>query len=159
MPALTQSQRDVLSAYMVGIKVGPRASTAYTTTAAQTIFTIAGGKVLVKLLMATVTTLHASATQNIKTASAPTTGTGVALSSDVDTNALEAGGTLYVEGDGTATVKANGGTVLASTTPLNTGFIVSPGGITFTPSATQNGAMSWELWYIPIDDGAYVVTA
>jgi len=159
MLALNQSQLDTLRAYVVGVKVGPRASTAYTATIAQTIFTIVGGKVLVRLLMATVTTLHASATQNIKTASAPTTGTGVALSSDVDTNALEAGGTLYVEGDGTATVKANGGTVLDSTTPLNTGFIVSPGGITFTPSATQNGAMSWELWYVPLDDGAYVTTA
>ncbi len=159
MPSVNQSQADNLRLYTLGIKVGPKASTAYTTTVAQTLFTIVGGKVLVRLFLATVTTLHASATQNIKTATAPTVGTGVALSSDVDTNALEAGGTIYVEGDGTASVKANGGTVLSSTTPLATGFIATTGAITFTPSATQAGATNWELWYIPIDDGAYVVTA
>jgi hypothetical protein len=44
--------------------------------------------------------------------------------------------------------------VLAGTAPR--GFIATTGTITFTPSATQSGASSWELWYIPIDDGAYV---
>ena len=83
----------------------------------------------------------------------------VALSTDVDTTGLEANGTLYVEGDGTATVKANGGVILSSTTPLCTGFIVTTGTITFTPSATATGATSWYLWYFPIDDGAAIVTA
>lgn len=156
MGALSYSQRDAAQALAFGIKVS-KASTAYTTTAAQTLFTVAGGRCLVKLFMATVTTLHASATQNIKTDTAPTVGTAVALSSNVDTNALEVGGTLYVEGDGTATVKANGGVVLASTTPLCAGFIVSTGTITFTPSATQAGATLWDIWYLPLDDGASIV--
>jgi len=155
MPILNQSQQDLLRTFVTGIKIGPKASTAYTTTVAQTLFTVAVGKVLVKLFMATVSTIHASATQNIKTQTAPTAGTAVALSTDLDTNALELGGTLYVEGDGTATVKANGGVVLTSATGSG-GFIVSPGTITFTPSATQTGATSWELWYVPLDDGAYV---
>ena len=145
--------KTVIGAQELGIKVGPKASTAYTTTVPQTLFTITGGRVLVKLLMATVTTLHASATQNIKTQTAPTVGTAVALSTDADTNALEKGGTLFVEGDGSATVKANGGVVLASTFQP---FIVSTGTITFTPSATEDGATNWELWYMPIDDGAAV---
>jgi hypothetical protein len=154
MPNLNQSQADALRFYTHGIKVGPKASTAYTSTIAQTLFTIVGGKVWVSLFMGTVTTLHAGATQNIKTQTAPTTGTAVALSTDTDTNALEAGGTLYVPGTGGATIKANGGVVLAGTAPR--GFIATTGTITFTPSATQSGASSWELWYIPIDDGAYV---
>src|SRR6185369_411469 len=136
MPSVNQSQADNLRLYGPGIKVGPKASTAYTTTVAQTLFTIVGGKVLVKLFLATVTLIHQAPRQNIKTQTAPTAGTSVVLSSDVDTNALEAGGTIYVEGDGTASVKANGGVVLSSTTPLTTGFIVSPGAISFTPSAT-----------------------
>ncbi len=156
MPALNQTQIDVLKAYVIGIKVGPKASTAYTSTIAQTLFTIVGGKVLVKLFYATVTTIHQATTLNIKTQTAPTTGTAVALSTDVDTTGLEANGTIYVEGDGTASVKANGGVILSSTTPLNTGFVVSPGTITFTPSATATGATNWELWYIPLDDNAYV---
>ncbi len=156
MPSLNQSQADALRFYTVGIKAGPKASTAYTSTVAQTLFTIAVGKVLVKLFMATVTVIHQATTLNIKTQTAPTAGTAVALSSDVDTTGLEVNGTVYVEGDGTASVKANGGVVLASTTPLTTGFIVSPGTITFTPSATATGATAWELWYVPLDDGAYV---
>ena len=156
MPPLNQSQRDVLGAFVVGVKV-QKASTAYTATIAQNLFTIVGGKVLVTMLMADVTTVHGSTTLNIKTQTAPTTGTAVALSTDTDTNALEAGGTLYVEGDGTATVKANGGVVLSSAT--QSGFIVSPGAISFTPSATTTGATLWQLWYIPIDDGAYVTPA
>jgi hypothetical protein len=156
MPFLTQSQKDVLAAYVVGIKV-QKASTAYTSTIAQSLFTIAGGKVLVLMFMADVTTLHGATTLNIKTATVPTAGTAVALSTDVDTNALEAGGTLYVEGDGTATVKANGGVILSSAT--QSGFVVSSGAISFTPSATTTGATLWQLWYVPIDDGAYVVPA
>lgn len=158
MPYLNESQRIASGVLTLGSKVS-KASTAYTSTIAQTLFTVAGGRVVVRLFMATVTTLHASATQNIKTATAPTVGTAVALSTDVDTNALEAGGTIFVEGDGTASVKANGGVVLASTTPLLTGFIVSTGTITFTPSATQNGAMTWDIWYFPLDDGASIVSA
>lgn len=149
---LNQSQKDIAGVLNLGIKVS-KASTAYTSATPQTLFTITGGKVLVKLLMATVTTLHASSTQNISVQTAPTTGSAVTLSTNVDTNALEAGGTLYVEGDGSATVKANGGVVLASTFQP---FIVSTGTITFTPSATLDGATTWELWYWPIDDGAAV---
>lgn len=138
-------------------KVGPKASTAYTAATAQNLFQIRGGKVFVKLLMGTVTTLHASATNNISTATVPTTGTAVTISSTVDTNALEAGATLFAEGDGTATVKGNGGIVLSSATL--SGFIVSPGYISFLPSATQAGASSWELWYLPLDKGADVIMA
>jgi hypothetical protein len=156
MATVNDSQRQVAGLISIGIKVGPKASTAYTAATPQTLFTVTGGKCLVRLFMGTVTTIHASATQNISTATAPTTGTAVTLSSTVDTNALEAGATLYVEGDGTATVKGNGGVVLSSTTPLDTGFIVSPGTITFLPSATQSGATNWELWYQPLDDGAAI---
>ena len=66
------------------------------------------------------------------------------------------GATMYVEGDGSATVFANGGVVLSSTVSTGGGFIVSTGTITFLTSATQDGATDWELWYIPIDDGAAV---
>lgn len=153
MPNLNQSQADALSDLSMGIKVS-KASTAYTAATAQSLFTIVGGKVKVNLLMATVTTVHEAGANTIAVATVPTLGTAVALSTAVDTDALEKGGTLYVEGDGTATVKANGGVVLSSAT--QSGFIVSPGAIAFTPSATKTGATLWELWYTPIDPGAYV---
>lgn len=156
MPPVNQSQRDASAIFALGTKV-QKASTAYTSTVAQNLFTITGGKVLVTMFMADVTTIHGATTLNIKTATAPTSGTAVALSTDVDTNALEAGGTLYVEGDGTATVKANGGVILSSAT--QSGFVVSTGSISFTPSATTTGATLWQLWYIPLDDGALVVPA
>ena len=71
------------------------------------------------------------------------------------TSESKVGGTLFVEGDGSATVKANGGVVLAATA-AGRGFIVSTGTITFTPSATETGATTWDIWYMPIDDGAAV---
>jgi hypothetical protein len=152
---LNDSQRAI-AWLLTGIKVS-KASTAYTAATPQTLFTVAGGRVLVKLFMATVTTVHAGATQNISTATIPTVGTAVTLSSTLDTNALEAGGTLLVPGTGGATIKANGGVVLATTAP--DGFIVSPGGISFLPSATQSGATLWDIWYLPLDDGASLVAA
>jgi hypothetical protein len=159
MASYNESQRAAAGLITLGIKVGPKASTAYTSTVAQNLFTVSGGAVLIKLFYAVVTTIHQATTLNIKTQTVPTVGTAVALSTDVDTTGLEAGGTLYVEGDGTATVKANGGTILSSTTPLTTGFIVPAGAISFTPSATATGATSWYLYYFPIDDGAAVVPA
>ena len=100
-------------------------------------------------------TIHENTTLNIKTQTAPTVGTAVALSTDVDTDTLEAGATLFVEGDGSATVAANGGVVLAASA-AGRGFIVSEGTITFTPGATATGATDWELWYWPLDDGAAI---
>jgi len=158
MPFLNQSQKDVANFFAFGIKAS-KASTAYTSTIAQTLFTVAGGRCVVTLFMAVVTTIHQATTLNIKTQTAPTAGTAVALSTDVDTTGLEAGGTLFVEGDGTATVKANGGVVLASTTALRQGFVVTTGTITFTPSATATGATLWDIWYLPLDDGASIVSA
>lgn len=154
MANINQSQADLLNLFGFGLKVGPKASTAYTTTVAQTLFTITGGRVWVNLFVGIVTTLHASATQNIKTQTAPSAGSAVALSTDTDTNALEAGGTLYVPGTGGATIKANGGVILAGTAPH--GFMATTGTITFTPSATQTGATAWTLWYVALDDGAFV---
>jgi len=155
MAFLNQSQRDIAGVLNFGIHVGPTASTAYVAATAQTLFTVTGGKCFVTLFMGTVTTIHENTTLNIKTQTAPTVGTAVALSTDVDTDTLEAGATLFVEGDGSATVAANGGVVLAASA-AGRGFIVSEGTITFTPGATATGATDWELWYWPLDDGAAI---
>jgi hypothetical protein len=57
------------------------------------------------------------------------------------TSESKVGGTLFVEGDGSATVKANGGVVLAATA-AGRGFIVSTGTITFTIQTDDNSGMS-----------------
>jgi hypothetical protein len=38
-------------------------------------------------------------------------------------------------------------------------LLVPAGTITLTGSATQTGAMKWDLWHVPLDSGAVVIAA
>jgi hypothetical protein len=60
----------------------------------------------------------------------------------------------FVEGDGTAGVLSNAGAAYVG--PNSGQFIVPQGEIYLTTSATNTGAMKWDLWYQPLDEGAYV---
>ncbi|MCA1831225.1 MAG: hypothetical protein LC750_00495 [Actinobacteria bacterium] len=122
----------------------------------QTIFTIAGGNVMVPLLYGVVTTVIQAQANNLKVTSAPTTGTAVDLAANLDVNAKEAGTLLLVEGDGTALVGANAGAALNA---IGTGcMIIPPGVIRITTSATNTGATRWQCWWMPLDSGATVVS-
>lgn len=144
------------------VHVSRPASTAAALVASATnIFQVIGGRVLVKGLVGTVTTVIQGQTTNIKTtstakdATGTTIGTAVDIASNVDTNALEVGGTVYTEGDGTAAVKALAGGTFIGT---NSGQWVAPQGyISYTAGATSTGGFKWDLWYLPLDPGAYVV--
>ena len=97
---------------LLGIHVVKAAATLPATTT-QTIFTVAGGRCLVSLLLGEVTTIVQAQANNLKVTSAPTTGTAVDLASNLDINADEAGTLYLVEGDGTALVGANAGAALS----------------------------------------------
>jgi hypothetical protein len=122
----------------------------------QTIFTVSGGRVLVKLLYGEVTTVIQAQACNLKVTSAPTVGTAVDLAANLDINADEAGCLYLVEGDGTALVGANAGAALNAIG--EGGFIVPAGVIRITTSATNTGATKWQIWYVPLDDGASVIS-
>ena len=137
------------------IRVSKAAATLPASTA-QTIFNIDNGNVLVKLLYGEVTTVVQSQACNLTVETVPDTGPAVVLASALDINADEAGMLYLVEGDGTALVGANAGAALSG---IGAGaFIVPPGTITITTSATNTGATKWDIFYIPLEDNAVVTT-
>lgn len=156
MPQMNQSQRDASSLLTLGTHV-VKSSASLPQTATQHLFVIAGGRVLITLLFGEVTTIIQSSDPVLKITSTPTTGTAVDVASTVDASSLEVGGFLTVEGDGTALIKGNAGAGLPGT---GQGKWICPiGYIDLISGASKTGAMKWDLYYVPIDDGAYVVSA
>jgi len=123
-------------------------------TTTQNLFTVSGGRVLITKLVGEVTTVIQSQACNAKINNNPTVGSTVVLATNVDIDSLELGATLTVEGDGTALVLGNGGTSFNALG--GTSLEVAEGVIELETSATNTGATKWELWYVPLDDGATV---
>lgn len=140
----------------LGFRVDKTSATLPATTT-QNIFTVAGGRVLIKGLLGEVTTIIQAQATTLKVTAAPTVGTAVDLTSTVDINAKEAGTLLLAECDGTALVAANAG---AGMSGIGEPFaIVNTGVIRIATGATSTGATKWTLWYVPLDEGASVVSA
>lgn len=138
----------------LGIHVSKSAATLPSSTT-QDIFTVAGGRVWVRLLVGQVTTLVGSGTTpDLQVQIDPTTGTTVDVAADVVIADDEVGTLYLVEGDGTALVPISSGYV-----PVTQGFVLSPGIVQIVTSETTVGATKWDLWYWPLDDGASVVSA
>jgi hypothetical protein len=135
----------------LGFRADKAAATLPATTT-QTIFTVTGGRVLLRLLFGEVTTIIQSQATTLKVTSAPTTGTAVDLTSTLDINAKEAGTLLLVEGDGTALIGANAGAALSAPgMPLT---IIPTGVIRIETGATSTGATKWTAYWLPLDEGA-----
>jgi hypothetical protein len=130
-------------------------------TATATLYTVAGGNVLVTSMFGLVsgTAMGATAT-TLAIGTAPTTGTaetaGIATATAV--TSLEIGSWVSVQsssGVGGALVSGgHAGTVVFA--HGTTSFVVAPGTITWTTSASDTGKMAWYLTYIPLDTGASV---
>ncbi len=127
------------------------------------VFRVKGGRVLVKLLLGEVTTIiQAQATtfkfssKKLDTASAAV-GTAVDLCATLDLNAREVGGLIVVEGDGTAAVGSNAGAAYIGSQGGT--FILPQGEVYATTVATSTGAIKYDMWYQPLDAGAYVEPA
>jgi hypothetical protein len=141
------------------IQVSCPARTIPATTTDQ-IFRVKGGRVLVKGLVGTVTTAIQVQADNMKVtskaldAASVAIGSAVDVASNVDITTREVGGMYFVEGDGTAGVLSNAGATFVG---ANSGYWIAPQGeIYLTTSATNTGAMKWDIWYQPLDPTAYV---
>ena len=126
------------------------------------LFLVRGGRVLVRAMLGEVTTVLTATdpvssinSSKLNAALDTIVGTTVAIATTVDTASLEVGGTVFVEGDGTALVKANAGCVFIGAV---TGMWLAPRGEIYLTTTGNNttGAMKWEIWYEPWDAGAYV---
>lgn len=140
----------------MGFRADKAAATLPATTT-QNLFTIAGGRVLIKLLIGEVSTVVQAQACNLKVTCAPTTGTAVDIAANVDINGKEARGLFLVEGDGTALVSTAAGAAY-SAVGINP-FVCAEGVIRIATSATNTGATKWVCYWVPIDDGATVVSA
>ena len=120
------------------------------------LFTVSGGRVLVNLILGEVTTIIETKTVNFKLQANPTTGTTNDMSANVDLSAKEAGTLISIAGTaGTATQTGSSGSVRAQ----DAAMVVATGTIAATVGDTHTGSVKWSLWYIPLDDGAYVTAA
>lgn len=149
---------------MAGLVRGPvqqlrRASKRAETLPATTtdnIFTVNGGRVLVYAFVGQVTTVNSATATNLKVTSVPTVGTAADIAANLAIASLEAGTIYVVEGDGTALIGVSAGFAPA----LNAlPFILPAGTIRIETSATNTGASKWDVWYIPLDEGARIVEA
>lgn len=127
------------------------------------IFRVFGGRIICWLLLGEVTTIIQAQANNLKISSkkldnaAAAVGTAVDISANVDSNAKEVGSLYRVLSSGAAAVWSNAGAGLAT---LGSDYVVIPQGeIYLTTAATNTGAMKWDLWYQPLDEGAYVAPA
>ncbi len=127
-------------------------------TATGNLYTVAGGNVLVTSLIGICSTVCTSTATTLAIGVAPTTGTakttGIATATAV--TSAEVGtwvGPQISSGIGGALVV---GSVAGSAPFLTVPFAVSAGHITLTTSATNTGAFTWYLTYVPLDTGATV---
>lgn len=120
------------------------------------LFTVAGGRVLVTAILGEVTTVMETKTINIKLQSNPTTGTTNDMCANLDCTGLEAGTLLSITGTASdALVAGSSGAVKCQPSPV----AVAIGAIEAAVGDTHTGSIKWSLWYVPLDDGAYVEAA
>ena len=122
----------------------------------KSLFTVAGGNVLIVGLIGEVTTIVETQANNTKYISTPTVGSAVDLCAAVDTTAHEVGGLLTITGVlATAAVKGSAGAGVM----MSNGIVVAPGTIGLNTAADNTGAYKFSLWYVPLEDGATVTAA
>lgn len=148
------SVRQVRAGIMVS-----RATATLPATAAQNIFTVSGGRVLLVALVGEVTTVIQAQSTTVKVTSTPTTGSAIDMSTaTADINGLEVGGRIALANPPAAAtnlVKTNAGY-----TNLEGVFTIVPiGNLSYTTGATSTGSIKWDLIYVPYDIGAQVVAA
>jgi hypothetical protein len=156
---MAQHINDTQTRYVTQGRLVSRATATLPATAAQNIFTIAGGRVIVIALVGEVTTIIQAQSTTVKITSTPTTGSAVDLSNTTaDINALEVGGRIALPAlaaAATTLTKLNAGYMTLQTSHV----LVPIGNISYTTGATSTGSIKWDLIYVPFDTGANVTAA
>jgi len=138
-----------------GVKVDRPAATLPQTTA-HALFTVVGGRVAITQIVGEVTTIIETQANNTKLTATPDTGTAVDLCTVLSITADEVGCLYGITGLNTdAMIGINAGALPAQVRDV----IVNAGTIDLDCAASNTGAVKWTLFYIPIDDGAYVEAA
>jgi len=143
---------DSITKLTVGTLVN-RATADTFDTATTALFTVAGGKVLLKGIIGTITTNIEAAACAIKLQANGTTGTTSDLCATLDINNAQAGTTWGITGTpATALIAAVGGGAPFPSLPL----VIEVGTIDLVSAADNSGSAKWDVWYIPLEAGATV---
>jgi len=155
MPTYNQSTRGRVADINLGMRVDRATATLPQTTAAA-IFTITGGRVAITQIVGEVTTLIQTQANNTKLTANPTTGTSVDICANLDISADEAGCLYGISGLNTdALIGINAGALPGQTRPV----VVNVGTIDLACAASNTGSVKWSIFYVPVDDGAYITAA
>jgi hypothetical protein len=144
----------------MGVQVSKLAQTPPNSGATATIFTVAGGSVVVTSLIGRVKTALSGTTGTLEIGTHPTIGTEqkAGIATAVVVGAAEAGTKLTVQGSsgGPGALVVSG--LAGGNSPfLSNPFLVDAGVIEVTVGiATMTGSIDWFLTYLPYDIGASV---
>lgn len=153
MPNFNTSTQTMLAAVGLGMRVD-RATANITN--GLNLFTVVGGRVLVTLILGEVTTLIETKTVNFKFTADPTTGSTNDMCGNVDLSAAEVGTLIAITGTvGDAAILGKSGAVKGQVAPV----VVAAGAIEATVGDTHTGSIKFSVFYIPLDDGAYIEAA
>lgn len=123
---------------------------------AAAIFTVAGGRVLVTQIVGEVTTIIQVVANATKLTANPTTGTSVDLCATLDITGDEEGALYGISGTfADALFGVNAGALEGQDKPA----VVPIGTIDLDCAGSATGQVQWDIWYIPLDDGATIVAA
>jgi hypothetical protein len=154
MPSYNSSARQSIADIGLGMRVD-RATATLPQTAAAAIFNIKGGRVAMMAILGEVTTTL-GAVGNMSLEATPTVGTLAVLCAVVAAGTFEAGTLLSIDGlKATAMTGVSAGGVAMQTRPV----ALPVGTLNLRLSASSTGSVKWSLWYVPLDDGAYVEAA
>ena len=155
MPNYNQSTRKALMDIGIGMRVD-RATATLPQSTAGALFNVVGGTVAITAIVGEVTTVIQTQANNTKLTANPTTGTSVDLCTVLDITAKEVGALFSVSTFVTgALVGGTAGAALMPDAPV----VVNIGTIDLDCAASNTGAIKWSIFYVPLEDGAYIEAA
>jgi hypothetical protein len=131
-----------------------RAAAALPQTAQAPLFTITGGRVIIRII-GEVTVAIQNQANNAKLVHNVAVGTDQDLCAVLNIAADEVGTLYTLPGPFASALVGSGQAAPMPSQPV----VLKPGTIDLSTSASNTGAVKWTLYYIPIDSGALVVAA
>jgi hypothetical protein len=157
MPSYSPSTISRIADINLGIRVD-KAALAIAGITTKPLFTVTGGRILVRALVGEVTVAIQDQANAMKFVSTPTVGAVADMCAAGATQNMAIGGLISLPGTTIATAAHVTTTTAVGAVPAcNTaGIIVAAGVIGVATAADNTGSMKFSLWYVPLDDGAYV---
>jgi hypothetical protein len=159
MPSYNLSTRGSIADINQGLRVD-RATANLPQTGQYDLFTVGGGRVLLLGLIGEVTTVIETQANNTNLEFNP----DAATLADSDLCAVlditgDVVGTLYSITGTAANAMVDSGTTGFLAYTLASPRFMTPGKIELHCAASNTGQVKWSVWYIPVDDGAYIEAA